>query len=74
MFKTPRRPHAIQRAKLRLHGETIAHLTIRQLHAVVGGERDTMKQCTDSCASCEEVCPVSQAGACDPKSVVCPAG
>ncbi|MEO7734374.1 MAG: hypothetical protein ABIY55_25685 [Kofleriaceae bacterium] len=70
MFKTPTRPPPIRRATLRLHGETIAHLTLRQLHEVVGGLRDTELQCT----SMATYCPVSQVGLCDPKSDACQIG
>ncbi len=73
MLKTLKRPHAIRRATLRLHGETIAHLTSRQLHAVVGGVYDTMLECTITCASLDD-CPISQNGPCDHKTIDCSAG
>jgi|GEM_PF-3062370 len=73
MLKTSKRTSAIRRATLRLHGETIAHLTRHQLHAVVGGER-TVVECTVGCESWGDDCPMSQGGPCDPKTGPCPVG
>ena len=70
MLKT--RFSARRRAKLQLHGETIALLTDRQLHAVVGGYRDTLVECT--VMSLRDDCPVSAVSHCDVKSDDCPKG
>jgi len=74
MLKTLTQSQALRRSKLRLRGETIAHLTSRQLHAVVGGGQDTLLACSVGCPSADDYCPVSQVGPCDPKSVICPIG